>query len=222
MQQPLSSSPASLFLHDDLRRLSERWLSAPPDVRPRPTPAALEYFDGLVTAWANDPEMPLLVRKSGHPRGLRTTGPEGRAVIAVDNSPAQWIYALALVDRRPSIAEIAADLTAGASWLTKMLTAAESQALRVQRGGVTTRSVFTPGDLNKAGWKLAHISAVGLNRRGPLDGFEADQLRKHHRLLLSPSNMFLVPKELAGLGEVPQMCTAFSSASPTAPSDVSA
>jgi hypothetical protein len=55
--------------------------------------------------------------------------------------------------------------------------------------------------INKDGWKLCHISAVGLNARLPLSNINIQELRKAFIDLLSPSNYFLLPKEWDGIGE---------------------
>jgi hypothetical protein len=59
-------------------------------------------------------------------------------------------------------------------------------------------------DLNAKGWKLAHVKPVGLNARIPLSEIPIALIKDHFARLMSPSNMFVVPKRLAGLAEVPE------------------
>src|SRR4051812_39810392 len=87
------------------------WLASPS--RPKPDDDTLRHWDGLVTAWVNDPAQPLLLRRSGV-RGLeqRHTA-TGRSVICVDNSPAHWTLASAIGGARPSISDLLDALTTG-------------------------------------------------------------------------------------------------------------
>jgi hypothetical protein len=60
-------------------------------------------------------------------------------------------------------------------------------------------------NLNQDGWKLCHINPVGLGSRVPIQDLPIGQLENHFRLLLKPSNHFLVPKRWSGLGEIPEV-----------------
>jgi hypothetical protein len=51
---------------------------------------------------------------------------------------------------------------------------------------------------------------IGLGGRDPLKHRHLLDLKLHFRDFLSPSNMFLVPKALGGLGELPQFIEALS------------
>ena len=53
------------------------------------------------------------------------------------------------------------------------------------------------------GYSLCHVTHVGL-RRGTLEERTETELIAHSLLFLSPVNMFLVPKEYASLGELPE------------------
>jgi hypothetical protein len=59
---------------------------------------------------------------------------------------------------------------------------------------------------NFAGWKLAHIESVGLNHSGKLTELDLSTLKKHFVNLMTPSNMFVIPMEYAGLAELPEFC----------------
>jgi hypothetical protein len=59
--------------------------------------------------------------------------------------------------------------------------------------------------LNNRGWKLCHIEGVGLRSPTLLEDFPIDRLVAHFKLLLKPSNHFLVPLSWAGLGELPEV-----------------
>ena len=68
----------------------------------------------------------------------------------------------------------------------------------------------TPGP-NQMGWKVAHIDDVGLGYSGSVTSAQIRELKKHFVRLLSPSNMFLVPKAYAGIAETPDFVEAFRS-----------
>ncbi len=61
---------------------------------------------------------------------------------------------------------------------------------------------------NKLRWKVCHRRKVALRGRGPVNQRSIDHLQAHFRDFLSPSNMFLVPLTLAGLGELPHFIKA--------------
>ncbi|HNC85082.1 MAG TPA: hypothetical protein PK999_18665, partial [Nitrospira sp.] len=84
-----------------------------------------------------------------------------------------------------------------------MVVTAEMQARATYK---CSRSCFeTP---NKLGWKVCHIEPVGLHGRASITERPILELQGHFRRLLSPSNMFLVPLILAGLGEIPHFIKA--------------
>jgi len=65
--------------------------------------------------------------------------------------------------------------------------------------------------INKDGWKLCHISAVGLNDRSSLSSIDIQELKKVFFNLLSPSNYFLLPKAWGGLGETDEFIKGYLS-----------
>lgn len=62
---------------------------------------------------------------------------------------------------------------------------------------------------NQLGWKVAHIREVGLGYAGSLEGMSLDRIIDHMKRFLSPGNMFLVPKEYAGVAETPEFLDTF-------------
>lgn len=69
----------------------------------------------------------------------------------------------------------------------------------------------TAFDVNKQGWKLGHIEAVGLKSRAPIQTLPLDRLYQQHRDLLSPANMFVIPLAWSGLAEVDAIIQAMAS-----------
>ena len=56
--------------------------------------------------------------------------------------------------------------------------------------------------LNKEGWKLCHIEPIGLNDKTPVEEIDIKRLEEHFIKLASPGNMFVVPLEIGGIGEI--------------------
>ena len=58
---------------------------------------------------------------------------------------------------------------------------------------------------NQQGWKVCHIDPVGLKGRVKLPERGLDQLIEAARRLITPRNMFLVPNDRGGFGELPEV-----------------
>ena len=63
-------------------------------------------------------------------------------------------------------------------------------------------------DLNRLGWKICHIEAVSDRKRVAIEDSPVNRLEGAFRRLLSPGNMFLVPKSISGAGELPEVVRA--------------
>jgi len=181
-----------------LNKISEYWYKS--NERPKLSKKVLKHWDGLIEDWANDDEMPLLIRKSSQGRGsIHNHKETGRKLIPTDNTPAKWIFSEAYL--KGSNVQM--------NDIKKMVNKKEipiALALhKKERRNATFTNTKGYLNLNKYNWKLCHIDGVGLRKRKKIDDFPIDELKKHFKLFLSPSNMFLIPKELSGLGEIPNM-----------------
>lgn len=154
--------------------------------------------------WANDPDLPLLVRKAQQNRGSIVLHESGRQLVPVDNSPAQWALSFALTLGPIDLATVK-DLLAKDRIPTAMVFSKEERARARYRC-----SLGQSTDFNAKGWKLAHIKPVGLNRRAPIGTLPIEDVQEHFLRLMTPSNMFVVPKKWAGLAEVPEVLEAFA------------
>jgi hypothetical protein len=65
-----------------------------------------------------------------------------------------------------------------------------------------TCSKVTIANPNKLGWKVCHRRKLALRGKGSVKHRDIGYLQAHFRDFLSPSNMFLVPLALGGLGEI--------------------
>ena len=166
--------------------------------RPRVLPAVLDAWDELIEAWLSDHALPIYLRRARDPRGKRVSLPGGRSVVAVDNSPPQWAYALALNRICPTLEEISTLQERDQVPVAMVFKKSEKEVATYKcPGGRDT--------LNSNGWKLCHIEPVGLHSRKDTGDLPVKTIEDHFRKLMSPRNMFVVPKVLSGLGELPEM-----------------
>jgi hypothetical protein len=183
-----------------VRRIAELWVSEPS--RPRPNPGVTTHWDGLITDWRDDPTLPLLIRRFSRNRGTIITHASGRTLVPVDNSPAQWTFALAVMGQTPSLDQVREWIDGDQVPIAMMMSASE-RTTAVKRCPLG-KSVYP----NRRGWKVAHIEPVGLTSNLPLVDQPIAALETHFLRLMSPRNMFAIPLRYAGLGELPEFCEA--------------
>ena len=202
MPLPICSVEASPEIRRALQDLGRRW--ATDSSRPIIAEPTILAWRQLIDDWIDDERLPLLVRKFRQNRGSLIASGFGRQLVPTDNSPAQWAFAIAYDGICPAVADVAEWLSAGRVPVAMALSA----------GGEKDRAVFRglrgrcPGTAD-GDWKLAHIEPVGLGGRGSLDSYSRSALERHFRLLMSPSNMFVVPAAWAGLAEVNEFIAGF-------------
>lgn len=192
----LPIADVSFELSRELREVGKLWAAS--KYRPRVQADLRQRWDKLIDTWA-DSELPLVVRKSSGLRGGTITHSRGRTIVLADNSPAQWAFMRAFQGLSYSLDEIRVQLESGKipfAFATK----------RSEKSQMTyTGNLSAADNLNKRGWKLCHIDGVGLRSATRIEDFSLERLVTHFRLLLKPSNHFLVPLSWAGLGELPEV-----------------
>lgn len=193
--------PASATLP---HKLAARWRDAPG--RPRVNPQLLAYWDQLVAAWCDDPTLLLLVRRVATKGTVHRHEASDRELLHGDNSPANWVLASALLGQRPTLDKVRVGLREGAIPIV-MVKLNVSDECSAYRG--LLRANLDPPNLDTLGWKVCHVLPVGTSDRTLAAKMPLDTLKEHTRRLLAPSNMFVVPKVYAGLGEVPEFIAAF-------------
>lgn len=200
-------APCPVELPADLcarvRELADAWARHP--ARPAPAREVAAAWDTTVDAWARAPDLPLFVRKHRDDRGHVRVHASGRALVPVDNSPAQWAYALACRGVTCALDDVRALLAADEIPVAMIFKGAE-------RAGARYRRTLGVGGTADAGWKLGHVEGVGLRTAGPITALPIAALEAHHRLLLSPGNLFVVPLAWAGLAELPEVTAAMCDA----------
>lgn len=181
------------------RELSEAWLRS--DLRPKFEIRVARDWDELIRDWVSDDTMPLYIRKHRNNRGSLIEHNSGRMLIPTDNSVAHWCSVRAFECTVPSLQDIEAWQGADEIPIAYALGGAEGAEARYR----CTISVLRQS-LNDLGWSVRHIEPVGiLPQRTQIEEIPIECLKEHFVRLLSPSNMFLVPKIWAGLGELPEM-----------------
>lgn len=192
-------------LPDDLRKhvldLACAWINHPS--RLRVSKETIEHWDHLIETWIAADDLPLFVRKSDGNRGSLLTHHTGRPLVPTDNSPAHWVYALALGDVRPTLDSIRCMLKADQIPIAMIL-----DAKKGEKAAAKFKCTKQPVNLNTFGWKICHVDKVGLNVKTALEAIPLDILKQHFRRTMTPHNMFLVPKVWSGLGEMPEMIEA--------------
>lgn len=191
-----------------IRELAIDWRDSP--MRPRLSEEVVQHWDRLIEEWVNEPTVPLLIRKGGN-RGELFYHNIGRPLVIVDNSPANWCFASALLGRCPTLPEIHKALE-NHDIPVAMIFKKEELPFATYRG-----SLGRTGDipnLNSLGWKVCHINSVGLNNRTSAAATPISSLIQQTRAFLNPRNMFLVPKIYGGLGELPEFLHVFLLAAP--------
>lgn len=176
--------------------------------RPKPTKETCNRWEKLLDDWVNSNDLPLFARKSSRNRGSEILHSTGRVIVPTDNSPAQWAYTLACQneDPWPTIEKMFAKDSPDAQKIpvAKILSTEERTNLKY---GTTLSKKF---DVNQQGWKLGHIDRIGLRNQGELRSMNIERLKAHHKALLLPSNMFLIPKQWAGLAEIDVVAVAMT------------
>jgi hypothetical protein len=204
MDLPLCPSPLPEDLNREIERMASFWARHP--LRPRLARATVQSWDELVREWSEAGDVPLLVRKvsRGTLRGQVLRHDSGREIVPTDNSPASWLWLQAAAGKRMCLDDIRATLQRDELPVTMVVDGAmrDSEQVRYRCSRVSGPST------NALGWKLCHKHPVGLNGRGPLERRPIETLRAHLRTFLSPSNLFVVPLEIGGLGELTQFIEA--------------
>ena len=182
-----------------LVQLAHVWAESPG--RPRPKRRVLEHWDRLIDAWVDDLRLPLYVRKPKN-RGSEVAHASGRILVPTDNSPAQWALACAITGQMPTLSNIRAAIKHDKIPVAMVLESTERTTAKYL---CTLGKSISP---NAVGWTVCHIEGVRMTERAPLPEIKESIFREHFRRLMAPSNMFLIPKKYAGLGELPEFCEA--------------
>lgn len=202
----LSQCPAQLPSEIDnlLRDCARVW--AKHALRPRIDCRVADHWDQVIFVWSNNDHLPLLIRKEerGVACGEVIIHDSGRQLVPTDNSPAWWSYHRAFCGDLPTLADIRQALEEDR--IPVAMIADREMTARAQYKCMGTANESP----NSLGWKVCHKRKIALAGRGSIRHRDLADLQTHFREFLSPSNMFLVPKTLAGLGELPHLIEAIN------------
>ena len=181
-----------------------------------PSDETTRRWDALIDLWADDDCLPLFVRKSGKnaPRGSVESHSDGRKIVFVDNSPAQWAWSKATRRECPTIESLVKTINDGGADdhipVAHTLTTAEwENPDRSKFATALTRLDGKDFYLGQKNLKLAHIDDVKLAGAGDVKKRKLTHLKEHFKRLMKPSNMFVVPLRLHGLSEVKEIVECF-------------
>jgi hypothetical protein len=193
-QLPQSQRP--IELSEKLRELGRVWSRS--EYRPRVPQATKAHWDVLLDEWAAS-DLPLVIRKGGGIRGSVVKHTSGRLIVIADNSPAQWCFNRTFGGQLYSVVDIRILLEKDTIPFTFAIKTAEKRLMTYRC------TLSTDDNVNKRGWKLCHIKDVGLNTKMAIETLSLESLVKHFKLLMAPSNHFIIPLDWGGLGEVPEV-----------------
>jgi len=164
-------------------------------------------WEKLIHEWKEDKDMPLVIRKAKEGRGhvIRHKDTD-RPLIISDNSFAHWVYYNILNDKEIDDKDKINDLDD----IKKLLDMKKNCPIpfsMILSGSEKDKADYqqTLGkySVNKLGWKLCHIDEIGLNTKTSVKDIDDIEILKEHFLkFANPKNMFLVPLEIGGIGEV--------------------
>lgn len=177
--------------------LARAWMDHPS--RPAPPTEIFGAWKNLLDDWISDGSVPLYIRKNVAPRGSIVTHATGRQLIVADNSPAHWSFTLACSNQCPTIEQVSI-LIRTDQIPVRMLDSKAERATAVYH-----RTLNKSPNVMDSGWKLAHRTKIGLNTKTPIDQLPITTLEDHLRSFLDPANLFVVPKQWAGLAELPEL-----------------
>ena len=149
----------------------------------------LNSWNRLISEWAEDENMPLIIRKFNK-RGEIVNHPSGREIIFSDNTFAVWVYSEALNGNTYELSKLRGKL---ANEEIPMIFALNKKEKAKYKKTLGKNPLF--------GFKLCHIKPVGLNSK-EIKNIDINEIIKYFKRYANPINMFLLPKDIGGLGEI--------------------
>lgn len=156
----------------------------------------LNSWNNLIAEWTKDESMPLIIRK-GNYRGQEFSHPSGRKVIISDNTFALWVYHNVLNEKIFDLFKLKSMLNSNKIPMVYVLTKEEKKKAKYTK--TLGKDALSNID---AKWKLCHIEPVGLNSRKNIEDLDINEIIMYFIRYANPVNMFILPKEIGGLGEI--------------------
>ena len=178
-------------IREKIREIGELWRNS--EYNPQINNEVLNHWKSVIIEWSENEEMPLIVRKDIKLRGMSITHPSRRDVIVSDNTFAIWVYN-----------RVMNNITYTLEQLKEMLIENEIPMVFMQTKEMMEKARFTKplGSFSLPEWKLCHIEPVGFNSNKSIEELSIIEIKEHFKKYASPSNMFVLPKEIGDLGEI--------------------
>jgi hypothetical protein len=178
-----------------LDKLADEWATSA--IRPKLDKEVTKNWDNLIKSWTNDETLPLFIRRPNLGRGSVIKHETGRDLVPVDNTPAHWVFNMADEYGHMTIEELFNKVNDRDVPVAMVLSIEERR-----------NNLFKTGNprimLSSKGWQVCHKKPVKLGPNGDVKNIPINILKEHFVRLMIPSNIFLVPKQLGALGELPQ------------------
>ena len=179
-------------IREKIREIGALWRNS--QHNPQIDNEVLNHWNNVILEWNDDEGMPLVIRKDANKlKGMSITHPCGREIIVSDNTFAIWVYNRVLNN-----------ITYSLSQLKEMLYDNEIPMVFMLTKGMTEKATFNKplGAFSLPEWKLCHIEPVGFNTNKAIEELSLIDIKEHFKKYASPSNMFVLPKEIGDLGEI--------------------
>ena len=179
-------------IQEKIREIGELWRNS--KYNPQIDNEVLNHWNSVIIEWSEDEEMPLIIRKDANKlKGMSITHPSGRDIIVSDNTSAIWVYN-----------RVMNKITYNLGQLKEMLLGNEIPMVFMQTKEMMEKAKYTKplGSFSLPEWKLCHIEPVGFNSNKSIEELSIIDIKEHFKKYASPSNMFVLPKEIGDLGEI--------------------
>lgn len=181
-------------IREKIKELGQLWKDS--DNRLRVSSDVLKKWDNLISEWIEDKTMPLIIRK-GTNRGQELTHSTGRIIIISDNTFALWVYRNVLDGNTFTLSELKEKLVNNEIPMVYALSKGDKQKAKY------TKTLGKDALSNTSErWKLCHIKPVGINSRKSICDLDINDVIEYFKRYANPMNMFVLPKEIGGLGEI--------------------
>lgn len=179
-------------IREKIREIGVLWRNS--EYNPHIDNEVLNHWNNVIMEWSEDAGMPLIIRKDANKlKGMSFEHPSGREIIVSDNTFAIWVYN-----------RVMNGVTYSLGQMKEMLAANEIPMVFMQTKGMTENAKYTKplGSYSLPEWKLCHIEPVGFNSNKTIEELSTTDIKEHFKKYASPSNMFVLPKEIGDLGEI--------------------
>ena len=180
-------------IRSQIKELGKIWRES--EHNPKASSIIVNSWDNLVSEWIKDKSLPLIIRRSKELRGHVYHHCSGREIVISDNTVAIWVSYHVINGKTISLSEIRKLLDNKELPITLSF-----DGKKKEKDGATYTK--TLGNYELKGWRVCHIEPVGFNSNKTIKELSIIEIKEHFKKYASPSNMFVLPKEIGDLGEI--------------------